>query len=80
MKELDWIKEQSILFDSWGFKPLWEMSKLEMESEAFTLDNCIYMMYDLKLTEFKGMDLDCLKERLEQLYTQLGKIELEYGE
>ena len=74
MKELDWIKEQSILFDSWGFKPLWEMSKLEMEEEAFTLNNCIGMMYNLKLTEFKGMDLDCLEERLEQLYTQLYKI------
>jgi hypothetical protein len=74
MKELDWIKEQSILFDSWGFKPLWEMSKLEMEEEAFTLHNVIRLMLDLKLTEFKGMDLDCLEERLEQLYTQLYKI------
>ena len=53
------------------------MSKLEMEEEAFTLDNCIGMMYNLKLTEFKGMDLDCLEERLAQLYTQLYKIK--YG-
>ena len=77
MKELDWIKEQSILFDSWGFKPLWEMSKLEMEEEAFTLDNCIGIMYHSKLTEFQGMDLDCLEERLAQLYDQLYKIK--YG-